>query len=250
MVEFQKKELKKLEIQTLTPDFPGLKYSFLLYGPSKGGKTTFSSCFPKPLFLTTEPGPYGGLLSIRYKNPRFIKINSLADAHDALKQFKTKDPSVETLVCSSLTYLSRIIAHEVAEQYGREYPVPTDYGLIGDKVRNFVIKMCELPYTSIFECNDHIITFATELSAKGQIEPDLPGRMARDMPAIIDEIFYMYRERVRNKEEKTWEQKVYILTCPDPAKNIAIAGDRSLALETQELADYEQIAAKLKGGKK
>jgi len=222
--------------------------SWFFYGPSKSGKTTFSSKFPKPLFLVTEPGPFGGLESIRDLNPEFIKISSWSDAVQVLKMFKKKDPDVETIVCSSLTYLSKICMEDILSTVGRERPLIQDWGTNADRVRGWVIKMCELPYTIIFEANDRVLTIEQEDGTSfNYIDPDLPGRMSRDMPAIIDEVFYFYRERYRNKEAKRFEQRAVILTCPDKQKGVNIAGDRTGRLDPLEIADYNMVMKKIRG---
>jgi len=106
--------------------------------------------------------------------------------------------------------------------------------------------MCELPYTVIFECNDHIVTIKDDDGNEfNQIDPDLPGRLARDVPAIIDEVFYMYRTRVRDKQKAEWVQKAYCLTVPDARKDVAMAGDRSTNLNQIEEANYESIIKRI-----
>lgn len=234
-----------MEYQNLS-DEPEPKWSFLLYGPSKSYKTIFSSQFPQVLHILTEPGRMGGLSSVRHSKRPFLKITKWSQAIELLTKLRSKDPNVDTLHVSSLTYLSHICLREIYESYNRERALIQDYGLNHDRVINWVLRMCELPYTLIFECNDRIVTIKDEDGNEfNQIDPDLPGRLARDIPAVIDEVFYMYRKRVRDKEKKEWVQKAIILTVPDARRGVAIAGDRSLNLDQEEEADYESIIKKI-----
>lgn len=230
--------------QTFDPN-EQIRWSYLLYGPSKGGKTTFSAQFPKVLFITAEPGPMGGLASIRKFGHPYIKLHSWDEAFALLPKLKPKDPDVDTLHIS-LTFLSKLCLADVLKDKNRDQAQIQDYGVVGDRIRNFVISVTELPYTPIFECNDHIVVIKTPDGDKyNQIDPDLYGRSARDMPAIIDEVFYVYRERRFDPKKKEFEQGAFFLTCPDPAKGVVIAGDRSTNLDMLEKADYSQIIKKI-----
>lgn len=232
-----------MEYQTLGA--PPEHWSYLLYGPSKNGKTTFSAQWPKPLFIATEPGSIGGLASIRKLNHPYVKIDNWSEVTPLITKLKRKDPNIETVVWSSLTYLSRLCMVDILKDSNREVPVIHDWMLNADKTRNVVVRACELPYTQIFECNDHIVTIKGPSRELNQIDPDLPGRLARDMPAIIDEVFYIFRERYRDKEAKEFKQRVMLLTVPDPARGVVIAGDRSTNLDMLEEADYEKLIKKI-----
>jgi len=234
-----------MEYQSLN-DIEEIKWSFLLYGPSKSGKTLFSSTFPKPLHIVTEPGPIGGLTTIRKTGRPFIKITKWSEAIALLSKLKNKDPDIDTIHVSSLTYLGHMCVTEIADGYNRERPLIQDYGLAHDRLLNWMLRLCELPYTPVFECNDHIVKIKDpDGNEFTQIDPDLIGRLARDMPAVIDEVFYMYRVRERDKKAQMWVQKAYVLTVPDPTKGVAIAGDRSTNLDMIEEANYETIINKI-----
>ena len=171
--------------QVMTKDSQVQHYRLVLYGASGVGKTYLSAQFPDPLFLACDPGPYGGLLSVRERAPKYVKIDSWA-------RYKALWPTVKadagkgykTLVVDSVTFFRRLIMDDIMGRTAREIPRQDDWNLCIERLRRCVMEWCETPAHLIMICGE--VLERDEILGRIVGMPDLPGKMAKQLAHYID----------------------------------------------------------------
>jgi len=86
------------------------RMTFLIYGNSKIGKSTFCSGLPSPLFLASEPGLSG-------LNVHQLPINSWADMRRAIALLSSGDHHFQTIVIDTIDIVWNLITKEICYQY-------------------------------------------------------------------------------------------------------------------------------------
>jgi len=157
----------------------------LLYGPSGVGKTYLGAQFPKPLLLSFDPGRQGGALSARKFKPKQMKISDYNDLLSTLPILEEKAGiSFKTLVCDSMSYLSRLVMRDILTKSGKEIPRFEEWNLLVERMRKLALAFTDLDCHVVFTAVDALQKNETTGDIYGG--PDLPGKLAKELPQYCD----------------------------------------------------------------
>lgn len=209
----------KLTIRKAGQETP--KINMLVYGPAGVGKTLLCGSaddvpeMRKVLFLDIE----GGTFTLQHKFPntdilRITNWNQLADVYAELKAGLHSE--YNTIVVDSLTEaqifnMAEIMRQLVEAKPDRSPDVPDirEWGINQTQVKRFIRAFRDLPVTVIMTAL--MKEDKNKLSGKVSKTPDLPGKLAGQVPALFDEVFYMYMKKLEN-EDGVKEEKRLLLT--------------------------------------
>jgi hypothetical protein len=174
----------------------------LIYGSYGAGKTLLAGSatevpeMRKVLFLDIE----GGTFSLKHSHPdvdvlRITGWNQMADIYKELKAGLAGE--YNTLVVDSLTEaqyfnMSEIMRQLVESKPERNEDVPDlrEWGINQTQIKKFIRAYRDLPITVIMTAlMQEKKNPQTSTVKKG---PDLPGKLSYQVPALFDEVFYLY----------------------------------------------------------
>jgi len=194
-------ETKPLELpkEDYVPVIDGLpkKFSMIVFGPPKVGKTTFGSEFEKSLILELEPG---GADHVRCRK---LDISSLRDFRSLYKTLK-EDTEYSTIVIDSLDKIASWIEDEICAEMGLTNIMDakkgerhgSQWGEYKARVLGFLSGMSKLDKRVIFLAH----TKRADIDNNGQaINPktiNLYGQCASQVLALVDNVGYMFAEEV------------------------------------------------------
>jgi hypothetical protein len=195
----------------------------LIYGVPGSGKTylagqaaTVEGMAPV-LFIDIE----GGTKTIRnlYPEVEVVRVQDEFDSNGRLKRSSwkalqdvyedlRKGVKYKTIVIDSLTEAQKVSMYSVLQQAmmsatrerDPDIPEMRDWGKSGEQVRRFVRAFRDLP------C--HVIFTALQADTKDQLtgavtsKPALPGKLADEIPAYLDEVLYLYAKPTKEGVER------------------------------------------------
>lgn len=196
--------------------------SFLVYGPSGVGKTTFSSFFPRPLILACDPGILGGSLSALRNNPKHLKIESYDQVLKLLPLLKKAAwKEFDTLVIDSISYMGRLVMASILKAVGREIPRFEEWNLNAERMRKLINSFAEIGTHVVFTAVDSMTK--DEVTGKIYGGPDLPGKLSKELPQACDIVLRLFVSSSYDSSMK--KQTVYkYTTTPD---DVWFARDRT-----------------------
>lgn len=117
------------------------RYTFLLHGHPKVGKTTFCSDFPDTLFLLTTPAPEA--LSLYKKH-----VSSWSEAMQVFKALRDEDHGFKTVIIDPIEQLYQYCREHVRKQYGFTHESEEDFGrgweAVGSEFKTKLAKLSSL----------------------------------------------------------------------------------------------------------
>ncbi len=159
--------------------------TLLFYGASGVGKTRLVGQWPDVLILACDPGAYGGAISARKFRPKVKIIRSYQEIFDfSLTCQKYIGKEIKALAIDSLSYLQRIIMADILTKSLREVPRVDEWGLCAQRMRKLIVKLSEYNCVTIFTCTEQIVK--DEISGKLIGGPNLPGKLAQELPQACD----------------------------------------------------------------
>lgn len=225
------------------------KYTLLLYGREKVGKTTVCSQWPDALFLTTEPGTKG--------LPIFEKEISLwSDMRKAVRALEKDSSRFKTVIIDTVDQAYNMCMAHVCEELGIDYPGEDDQGRedYGKSWRDVRTEFADVTARIIRTGRGLIFTsHARERSIRGRsgetydrIFPSM-SKQARDVvEALVDMFFYC--DYARDARGRT--VRIFITQ----GDEVVFAGHRSIAgrtfppiLPMLQEGTYEMFQAALNG---
>lgn len=228
-----------------TNEIQETKIKILIYGKSGVGKTSsVLSLKPENTLIISDES---GLLALAGKSFDVWRVDNWDDLHkiyaDLLKpENQTK---YKTIMLDSLTELNEMCKDQIVKKDrpekginpGKVYDemmTMADYGLLQTRMMRFIRSFRDLPYHVIMTCLED--SQKDETTGATQITPSLNGKLASNVSAYFDEVFWMI-----TKEE---DQKIvrYFVTGKVPK---ALAKDRSGSLELYEPANLSVIFKKI-----
>lgn len=209
-----------------TPTLEESPLSLLLYGQSGVGKTRFAAQLPAPvLFLSCDTGVLGGLTSALQFKPLQIRISTFQQLQQILPIVEKDAGQVfRTIVVDSLTSLQRIVMASILQVTGREIARFEDWNLCVERIRNIVNKVGSFNCNVVFTCTEQLVK--DEVLGKVMILPNLPGRLAQELPAAVDIVLYLFTRTGYNSQGKK-EVKYVAMSTPDEMR---VAKDRTCML--------------------
>lgn len=123
---------------------------FLIFGPSKTGKTTLAASAPKALMLDTE----GGYMSVRnVKGLDVLDVSSWSIFEDAVQELTMGGHGYESVILDSVTLLQEVCGRQVdllGYITGSDKDARQAYGAIGAMIRHKILQLNNLPMHVIF----------------------------------------------------------------------------------------------------
>lgn len=169
------------------------KYSILLYGKIKIGKTSLAAQFPDALFLMTEPG--GKSLEIYQMNVRnWTHFKQILDALESSDMYKTiVIDTTDNLykMCTDWYCKKKAIQHPSDEEWGKAWQMINDEFMLG------MIKLMQLNRGVIFtsHAQQHEIKKYAQASVT-EVVPTLAKQGRRVLEPIVDMVCYFrYAEK-------------------------------------------------------
>lgn len=220
----------------------------LVYGESGSGKTSLAKTIGEPTLIISAEA---GLLPLRSSKidviditkddegnliPKENRIKRLGEAYSYINSDEARKKYKWVLI-DSLSELSQ----NLVEQLQVEFPERKDslvlYGELNKRTRSLVKTFRDLPgYNVIFTALSEV---DKDESGMRVIQPTMIGKFANQLPALMDEVFYLHVE----KNEETGDTRRVLVT---QKSDRLIAKDRSGVLDKIEIADISVIAKKIR----
>lgn len=177
----------------------------LFYGPSGTGKTTGAgtACSdpanPDVLVLNTEGGGWQSIPHGLGYTPYVHNIATKKDLEEAYKFIEAglKDGTlpIKTVVLDSMTDLSAYLLEDIIARTSRRRPAPDvackeDYNELSHTVKKMLRRFRDLELNVIFIATDKVDAKGEGEMAEKDVLPNLPGQMARQLPALVDVSLY------------------------------------------------------------
>lgn len=188
--------------------------SWMLYGDTKSGKTTFAGTAPRPLFLSdaTEHG-FESLREENWNNeetPLFEDgvrpiVWALEKESDFAEAVEKARPLVEaklvlSIWCDSITYFSDLIFNAIINGQGNKPDTRAAYGALGSKLRNIRIKLASLGVTVGWLAH---AKHPSEDNPAG--EPMIPGQQATKFTGGMDFVCYTRSQQPNPNSAPTFD---------------------------------------------
>lgn len=216
--------------------------TMIIYGDSSVGKTRLCGSVREvpemmpAIVLDVE----GGMLSLKHKYPdlRVIRIDSFDKMQRAYDALFAGTP-FKTVIIDSVTETNKfgmydIMARAVRKDSDRDPDLPGigEWGKNSEQTRKLIRAFRDLPMNTIFT--------ALRQDSKNKFghtttQPDLPGKLAGQVPALVDEVLYMYVKQVEGSYRR-------LLLCQRTEE--IVAKDRSDNLPAV-LGSGEELSMKL-----
>lgn len=173
--------------------------SFLIYGASGTGKSTFGAQFSKPIFIGNE-------VPMEQDVDKYPQCKSIEDVEAALKDLKSvmaKDPKAYgTLVIDSLDGLQDIFRQDKCYDaditpgaYGRD---KGEWGKYWQDLRKWLVSLkreyivpLQQQLTLVWIAHERVRTITDLNQNIDYREPDLENRVAPEIQNYVDAIFYL-----------------------------------------------------------
>lgn len=209
-------------------DYPRF-LKILVQGPPKGGKTTFASTAPNPVFLAM---PDAGLMSIAHKNVAYREIEDVQELHmihtmltDPSMRAKLARsqgmPEVETIVIDTLDSLQEMLKKSILKSNRATEMRQADWGKLKEQLSAIVKMYVALPLNVIFTV--HTTTMQDDEQRLIQV-PALQGAIKDEIAAWVDYSLLAERKREFDKDGKP--KIVYVLKAEGDQKNPSL-GNRA-----------------------
>jgi phage nucleotide-binding protein len=220
---------------------------FLIYGNPGAGKTSLALTIEEPTLVISAEG---GLLPLRGKKIDYIDISS-EDGIVLGRDARIKKLSEAFLFCQTdearekykWLFLDSLteIGQNVVEKLQKEFPERKDalvlWGEYSKEMRSLVKAFRDLPgYNVVFTA---LTKIEKDENGRRFNAIDLNGKIAEQLPAYFDEVFFYH-----TYEDDSGETKRVLVT---KANDKAVAKDRSGKLDKFEQPNLATIASKIKG---
>lgn len=219
----------------LSPDSTHWKQrTVLLYGPSGSGKTYLSAQFPKPLFLSCDPGELGGAISAEKFGVKHVKMNTYQDVLDIMPILQVNaGTEFETIIIDSATYLGKMTMKSILKAKGKEIPLFDEYKLnyarMAMLINNFVELHCHVVFTAIDKFDKD------EVTGKMLGGPNLVGQLVTELPQAVDICARLFTQTSYGANGKLQTNYKYRVV-PD---DLYFAKDRTTLVPTEGNSDFE-----------
>lgn len=182
------------------------RHTYLAYGPTGSGKTTWAGSFPRPAFLSevSESG-YESLRGLSDEHlfepgvkPIVIgieKMNDMAIAREVLTPF-IQSGMIQTIVKDSLTYYADLYLTYLFEQFPGSGDNLKVYGALGRHLRDLRVRWHQMGCNVVSLC---LAQDPSEGSPNGL--PLIPGKESNKYGASCDFLLYMRHERYKIQQQ-------------------------------------------------
>lgn len=207
------------------------KCSGIIYGKTKGGKTTFANSFPNAVTLDLE-----GTASL-VEGAKVQKINTLEELYEACTQaFKLYD----TVILDGMKYLVLLFEKKVCTTLGRksirDHKYADTYDMLRKEVTEFIIKLLGKDKYVLFIAHDIDDVEVDETTDEERVvkSPFIPDKeLKKTIPALVDFCAYFGAKKL---SDGSVERSVDMTSCRDK-----VTGNRLGITEIITNPNYEKF---------
>jgi len=167
--------------------------SFLFYGKSGVGKTRLAASFAElgpVLFLATDTGVSGGLLSAKPYKPWFVILKDYSTFLSLIPKMQAEaGQTFKTLVLDSVTSFQTVVMRHVLDHSSREIPRFEDWNLCVTRLRTALNVLGALPCHLVLTATEQL--FKDELIGKIVGAPNVVGKLSQELPAAVDIVLHL-----------------------------------------------------------
>jgi hypothetical protein len=143
--------------KTITKEDKVTQWVLLFYGVSGTMKTRTAAQLPDPLFLSSERGILGGLVSAREFNPKQVKIDSYRDFLNVLPKLRSEaNKAFKTIIFDSLTAFQHLLMKDVLGT--KEIPTQPDWNLFSIRLRSTINTVASLGVHCVYIAGEQVIS--------------------------------------------------------------------------------------------
>jgi hypothetical protein len=163
------------------------KYTMLIYGVPKIGKSTFCSQLDSPLFIATEPG-------LNALDTFQVDCSSWKQFKKACVELQKGDHDFKTVIIDTVDNLfmqcSEYICKEKGVSHESDLPMGKGYSLVTDEFKRVLTKLAALPYGVILISHAQQITVETRTGDFTKTTTTLGGKQKKFVNGFVDMILY------------------------------------------------------------
>jgi phage nucleotide-binding protein len=186
------------------------KINMLIYGEPGVGKTRIiGSCdmcpeMRKVLILDID----GGALTVKepFPNVDVLRITSYKELQGVYNDLRAGGHSYQTIGIDTITEVQKynmtdVMSELVKRDAQRNEYVPDrrEWAISSEMVRRMIHAFKDLPYNTIFTA--HVKDDEDQTTGVSTKRPDLPGKLARQIPGWFDLVVYQYEREVTIKDK-------------------------------------------------
>jgi len=214
-----------------TPIDDPLRYSILLYGPTKVGKTTFASHAPDAVFLATEPGT-------KALEVYSVPVESWATLLSALGELAAGKHPFKTVVIDTIDNAYQFCQEHVCRENGWAHPSDGPYGkgfsAVAGEFKRVLLKLANLPYGIILISHSQDKEVETRIGKYSKTTTTLPESARKIVMGLMD-LVLLCDLQVGQGEDGAYTQRRIIHTKASAGWD---AGDRTGRLPEVLPLDY------------
>lgn len=228
-----------------TPTTDPNKLTYLIYGPSGIGKTTFCSKLDAALFLDTEKGS-------KLQNVYSVPIPDWSTFQKVIDEITTRKHQFKNIIIDTVGKLVTYCTRHCCDKYGITHPSEAEWGKGWDLIKKeFDYPINRLQHSGFgvwFVSHENVRLIKNPLGNDYDFtETDLPNFLKKAIQSLCDYTFFCVIEQQHEKDQngKIIGIKTSRIIKTKPAKNY-LAKDRTVNSplpETLPLDTAEVIAA-------
>lgn len=218
----------------------------LFFGPSGAGKTTAAGTAcndlenPDLAVLNTEGGGWQSIAHGLGYTPLVWDVTSKSDLIEAWKVLEAGDHGIKTLVIDSVTDLAKLLLDEIVATTRRRRPAPDvpcmeDYNELSVAFDKMLRRFRDLNLNVIMVAleKDEIEMYEEGGKEKRRVIgtlPEVPGKLAKRLPALVDVSIYCQAMEVRQSEQYPTGMRYVGQTVPKKGRPCKVRGAQLPAL--------------------
>lgn len=188
-------------VPTFTPASAPTQYvNVLMHGDNGTGKTHAAGTYPKPVFLSLDPGfatlkrlpNADDIQIIRVPDPSRRDRAALLQLHDAILWLQRGDHDRETVVLDSITELHKMVTAAVMRKprnrASATVPETDDYIEVNAKVENVAQMLRDLPMNVVFTAHHKVLKKKDDVVG---IRPNLSEKLSTTIGGMCDVVAHM-----------------------------------------------------------
>jgi hypothetical protein len=192
-------------LEVVTVEEASAFLNILIYGPSGTGKTTLAGSADKVgllsevLFIDIEGGTQSLVHS--YPNVKKVRVSTWPQMQEVYHALFYEQHGYRTVVLDSLTEIQRFNMDYVMQKASQErdkvdvdVPAQRDWGVSSNQVKRMIRGFRDLPMNTIFTALSK--EERDPKTGQAYIKPDLPGKLAGQVPGFLDIVSYYYLKEV------------------------------------------------------